>query len=602
MADDENFEGNNYGILFSHGISDNKESSRKKVGRISYCKAKKVAISAPIMGNSDDGEENKEVLSDQYKVLYEIEESDSVLKNFGEIEKEDSKFPACSISEEMVKEIGEQIGVTWARADEVTNGAKTNKVLDKAIITLNVRESGSIEESWVEEVWGNRNFRYSKLDSNGRLCGIILIWDVIIFVCKDAIGDERFIALRGDWKGLSEDMYLVCLYGPHVCRQKTSLWDKLTGLIERKSRAWCIFGDFNVVRRLDDMMNSQINVKEMDEFNEFINVTLLVEIPMGRRKFTRVSDDGIKFSGGECLEQNRVRADCRFRDKLKNVKIDMKAWSKNKFEAHDEKIEEYKQEALKRNNKNYIRGLIVDGVWSEAPNVIKLEVYILEGILIANETVEYLKRKKEKGLIFKVDFEKAYDSINWAFLSNMMRRMGFGERWCKWIESCLKSSSMSILVNGSPTDEFMLERGVRQADPLSPFLFILAAEGLNALVSEAVDKSIFRGVLVGDERIEVSHLQYSDDTIFLGNGVWKTPMLHGDRYGNRDGDGNGTLKAFGENTCDLGSFGEETDKITDFHQDLPRIMFSERGGGVTSTKRRRLDLFGDDVWISATTS
>ncbi|GKF09223.1 hypothetical protein Tco_0043447 [Tanacetum coccineum] len=60
MADDENFKGNNYGILFSHGISDNKESSRKKVGRRSYCKAKKVAISAPMMGNRDDGEENNE--------------------------------------------------------------------------------------------------------------------------------------------------------------------------------------------------------------------------------------------------------------------------------------------------------------------------------------------------------------------------------------------------------------------------------------------------------------------------------------------------------------------------------------------------------------
>ncbi|GJX30236.1 MAK10-like protein [Tanacetum coccineum] len=162
--------------------------------------------------------------------------------------------------------------------------------------------------------------------------------------------------------------------------------------LDNRNKKWINRGKLGGrVRRLDDTKNSQINVKEMDEFNEFINVTWFVEIPMGRRKFTRVSDDGIKFSGGECLEQNGARADCRFRDKLKNVKIDMKAWSKNKFEAHDEKIEEYKQEALKweleaenrhlsdveieRNNKNYIRGLIVDGVWSEAPNVIKLEVF-----------------------------------------------------------------------------------------------------------------------------------------------------------------------------------------------------------------------------------
>ncbi|GJU85441.1 reverse transcriptase domain, reverse transcriptase zinc-binding domain protein [Tanacetum coccineum] len=95
----------------------------------------------------------------------------------------------------------------------------------------------------------------------------------------------------------------------------------------------------------------------------------------------------------------------------------------------------------------------------------------------------------------QVDFEKAYNSINWRFLIDIMRRMNFGNKWCTWVETCLRSSSMSILVNGSPTKEFGLERGVRQGDPLSPFLFIIAAEGLNAIVKEAVVKCIFKGIL-----------------------------------------------------------------------------------------------------------
>ncbi|GJY39956.1 reverse transcriptase domain, reverse transcriptase zinc-binding domain protein [Tanacetum coccineum] len=120
--------------------------------------------------------------------------------------------------------------------------------------------------------------------------------------------------------------------------------------------------------------------------------------------------------------------------------------------------------------------------------------YILDGVLITNETMEYLKKKKRKGLIFKVDFEKAHDSIDWGYLLQIMKQMGFGDRWCNWVESCLNSSSISILVNGSPTKEFFMERVVRQGDPLSPFLFIIAAEGLNALLKEVMDNDILEEV------------------------------------------------------------------------------------------------------------
>ncbi|GJV52938.1 putative RNA-directed DNA polymerase, partial [Tanacetum coccineum] len=159
---------------------------------------------------------------------------------------------------------------------------------------------------------------------------------------------------------------------------------------------------------------------------------------------------------------------------------------------------------------------VIGKVIGEVQNTFIEDRHILDGVLIANETIEFLKKKKMKGLVFKFDFEKAYDNIKWKYLLEIMRRMGFGIRWCKWVAGCLKSSSISILVNGSPTSEFAMERGVRQGDPLSPFLFILAAEGLNALLKEAVDKSIFKGIRVGAEEVMVSHLQYADDTIIFG--------------------------------------------------------------------------------------
>ncbi|XP_071695366.1 secreted RxLR effector protein 78-like [Rutidosis leptorrhynchoides] len=109
--------------------------------------------------------------------------------------------------------------------------------------------------------------------------------------------------------------------------------------------------------------------------------------------------------------------------------------------------------------------------------------------------------KKKKGIIFKVDFEKAFDSLNWCFLFEVMKCTGFGSKWIKWIESCLKSAFISILINGSPTKHISLGRGVRQGDPLSPFLFISAVEGLNILTKVAIENGLFKGVEVGDENV-----------------------------------------------------------------------------------------------------
>lgn len=136
--------------------------------------------------------------------------------------------------------------------------------------------------------------------------------------------------------------------------------------------------------------------------------------------------------------------------------------------------------------------------------------------ILANETVAHMKKSKKNCLVFKVNFEKAYDCLNWNYLINLMKYMGFRDKWCRWIEACLSSASISILVNGSPTEEFFMSRGVRQGDPLSPFLFILPAEGLNGLMCEAVHKGIFNGVKVGRDEVCISLLQYADDTIFFG--------------------------------------------------------------------------------------
>nr|GEW69545.1 RNA-directed DNA polymerase, eukaryota, reverse transcriptase zinc-binding domain protein [Tanacetum cinerariifolium] len=86
---------------------------------------------------------------------------------------------------------------------------------------------------------------------------------------------------------------------------------------------------------------------------------------------------------------------------------------------------------------------------------------ILDGSLIANEIVNFVKEKKINLLLFKIDFEKAFDNVNWNFLLDTMSQMNFGTKWRNWISSCLSSSSVLVLVNGSVSKEFKMERGLR---------------------------------------------------------------------------------------------------------------------------------------------
>lgn len=112
-------------------------------------------------------------------------------------------------------------------------------------------------------------------------------------------------------------------------------------------------------------------------------------------------------------------------------------------------------------------------------NQLMWRVDILDGPLVVNEICSWEKKNKKKVLMFKAYFDKAFDSINWEFLDSNLMQMGFGDKWRMWIKGCLQSSHTSVLINGNPTDEFKISKGFQHGDPLSPFLFIIAMEGLS---------------------------------------------------------------------------------------------------------------------------
>nr|GEZ40502.1 hypothetical protein [Tanacetum cinerariifolium] len=141
---------------------------------------------------------------------------------------------------------------------------------------------------------------------------------------------------------------------------------------------------------------------------------------------------------------------------------------------------------------------------------------IINGLLMIDEIIAWAKKYKKRIMFLKVDFEKAFDSLSWSFLLSILEQMGFSSKWRTWIHSCLNSAFASVLVNGSPTKEFKIERGFRQGDPLSPFLFILAVEALNVALLEAINNNVFHGIKVGTDKIYISYLQFADDALIMG--------------------------------------------------------------------------------------
>ena len=161
---------------------------------------------------------------------------------------------------------------------------------------------------------------------------------------------------------------------------------------------------------------------------------------------------------------------------------------------------------------------VVGQVVSTAQNAFVEGRQILDAVLIANEAVDALLKRKEKGLICKLDIEKAYDHLNWNFLLGVMEKMGFGRKWLNWIKWCISTTTFSVLVNGTPSGFFRSSRGLRQGEPLSPYLFVLGMEALSGLIERAVQGGFLSGCYIGrrnGEGMVVSHLLYADDTLLF---------------------------------------------------------------------------------------
>ncbi|XP_035843953.1 uncharacterized protein LOC110931403 [Helianthus annuus] len=160
--------------------------------------------------------------------------------------------------------------------------------------------------------------------------------------------------------------------------------------------------------------------------------------------------------------------------------------------------------------------LVLGSVISESQSAFLKDKFILDGPLVVSEIHTWLKKSKKKAFILKIDFEKAYDNVNWNFVVGVLEQLGFPSRWCAWVRGILSSARASVLVNGSPTFDFPCFKGMRQGDPLSLFLFLVVMEALSYFIDKAVGRGVFKGISLTNGGPCVSHLFYADDAIIMG--------------------------------------------------------------------------------------
>ena len=139
--------------------------------------------------------------------------------------------------------------------------------------------------------------------------------------------------------------------------------------------------------------------------------------------------------------------------------------------------------------------------------------YIGDNTRLLYDVMNYLNVNNLPGLLLSIDFEKAFDSLNWNFMIKVLNAYGFGDCVIRWIKTFYNNIKSSVLVNGNPTPWFSIERGCRQGDPISPYIFILCAEILAIMIKE---DELIKGIQIGDTDHKIT--QFADDTQLLNSG------------------------------------------------------------------------------------
>ncbi|GJZ27764.1 RNA-directed DNA polymerase, eukaryota [Tanacetum coccineum] len=487
---------------------------------------------------------------------------DGIPNNIGDSNSNANKEPSASftakvmnISQEVPEESnGEFVG----QQNPMPNGGSVLGVLDDIIklglghktkkewvkelafkyklnfLAIQETKMSSVSLMDVKFMWGNSNFDYVCSGSLGASGGILCMWEASMFKKDNATISDNFVALYGTWLPTNSKIMFVVVYAPQQAACKMVLWDYLSILLNRWVGDTIMMGDFNEVRSIDERRGSIFNPNSARRFDQFISSSGLVDVKLEGYSFTWSHPSASKMSKldrflvsqGILLSFPSLTALCLDRHLsdhrpilLKEVHLDFgpipfrfyhswmdmvgfddmikctwKSFShvdENRLIRFKKKLQDLK--VIIRywiNEKRRASSLLKSDLISELGKIDK----DLDRGSITDDQI--LRRVELKRKLIDINGTEAKDNLQRSKL--------------KW------AAEASILVNGSPSKEFSFHCGLKQGDPLAPYLFILVMESLHLSFLRVVDEGLFKGVQLS-ESVSISHLFYADDAMFIGD-------------------------------------------------------------------------------------
>ncbi|XP_071738730.1 uncharacterized protein [Rutidosis leptorrhynchoides] len=164
------------------------------------------------------------------------------------------------------------------------------------VVAIQETKCNGVDIKCINRLWGSNDIGFIQKEKIGKSGGIMLLWDPKEFTTEQHYYSDFYISIKRKWRGRDETSYIVNVYGLHDDSNKKKMWASLENFVGQNDGAWVLCGDFNEVCNVFERQSFVFMDRRAKWFNDFIDNTHLIEVPLCGKKFTRICDNGIKFS------------------------------------------------------------------------------------------------------------------------------------------------------------------------------------------------------------------------------------------------------------------------------------------------------------------